>query len=199
MERIYCTRCLKKVSSSDLRHCPASNCGFARPESGWARYEARDTIIGDRFRVKKLAGSGGAGLTYKCLDLETGETVALKVLHPGWRSGMVAQRLAREAEVLDFLSHPGVVPFHAVRMHGVDQPWLATTFMPGGSLNQRLRDQGPLDPSTVVDIGHQLARALHEIHRQGIVHRDIKPANVLIEAEEGPLVVAHEPEARPKE
>ena len=189
MDRIYCTHCLKRVPSIALDACPAEDCGRSRPAEGWATYESIDSVIDGRFRVRGLVGSGGAGLTYQCLDLDTGETVALKVLHPGSRRQTVAQRLALEAEALELLDHPGVVPFVGVRMYGVERPWLATTYLPGGSLSKRLRECGPLSTADVARVGVQLADALGEVHRQGIVHRDVKPANILIEQPVGPIRV----------
>jgi serine/threonine protein kinase len=68
------------------------------------------------------------------------------------------------------------------------QPWLATAYVPGPSLQQAVREHGPMPEPTVVRLLAGVAEALISIHRAGLVHRDLKPANVLL-AEDGPRVI----------
>lgn len=67
-------------------------------------------------------------------------------------------------------------------------PWLATLYVPGPSLAERVARQGPLSPPEVRRLATGLAEALRDIHRAGLVHRDLKPGNVLL-AEDGPRVI----------
>ena len=59
-------------------------------------------------------------------------------------------------------------------------PYLVTPLVEGDNLQQRLDDGGSLATEEIVSIGYQLACALAEAHRQGVVHRDVKPSNVLL-------------------
>jgi len=140
-----------------------------------------DQLIDERFRVSEVLGGGGAGITYRCIDRIDGSSVALKVLHDDRRHGVLANRLAIEGELLELLNHPHIVPFEGLRIVGDGPMYLATEYMPGGSLESRLRKEGAMPAQTVQRMGRQIALALDFIHSQGIVHRDLKPGNVLIE------------------
>ena len=58
--------------------------------------------------------------------------------------------------------------------------WLVMEHVPGRSLSQIIKQDGPLDPGTVAEIGAQVAAGLAAAHAAGTMHRDVKPGNVLI-------------------
>lgn len=178
----YCSRCLRVLEDEAPTVCPRIGCEARCPEGGWPTYESLDSIIAGRYRVIELLGSGGAGLTYRCLDLSRHEQVAVKVLHADRRNGMLGQRLALEGEILERLDHPNIVPFRSVNVV-VDGPaYLATLYMPGGTLSELVRREGALPLGSVAELGRQIAVALSYVHDRGIVHRDIKPSNLLLES-----------------
>lgn len=182
MERFYCSRCLKSHRNTTSEHCPHSACEARRPEDGWPKFRGEDELIDGRFRVLRMVGSGGSGLTYRCLDLDREEVVALKVLHSDRRYGMLAQRMALEGQLLELLDHPGIVPFRGIQIVGPGPAWLATTFQAGGTLADQVRESGPLPLSAVAELAVQLGETLDYIHRSGVVHRDIKPSNLLLKS-----------------
>ena len=188
--RRYCSRCLQTLGSLDPDRCPGTACRTPRPHRGWPSFLAEGTTIEERFIVHEILGAGGAGITYRCEDLtDPAQNSALKVLHDDRRHGVLANRLAIEGELLELLVHRHIVPFHALRLVGDGPVYLATRYMPGGSLEGTLRRQGPMRAPRVVTVGRQLALALDFIHSQGIVHRDLKPGNVLIETTDDDPVV----------
>ncbi|MFI1653674.1 PQQ-binding-like beta-propeller repeat protein [Streptomyces sp. NPDC020472] len=67
-------------------------------------------------------------------------------------------------------------------------PWLATAYVPGPSLAQAVRRGGPLPVATVRALGTDVARALADLHRAGVLHRDLKPGNVMLSVE-GPRLI----------
>ncbi|WP_194893706.1 protein kinase domain-containing protein [Catenulispora pinisilvae] len=69
-----------------------------------------------------------------------------------------------------------------------ERPWLATAYIDGPSLLDRVAEQGPLSVRETRALGAGLAEALRDIHRAGLVHRDLKPGNVLL-AEDGPRLI----------
>ena len=79
-----------------------------------------------------------------------------------------------------FMSHEQVVPVYSVDHHA-GLPYFVMEYVAGGSLERRLTMGGTLDIVAIVRIGSQVAQALAEAHRHGLVHRDIKPANILID------------------
>lgn len=69
-----------------------------------------------------------------------------------------------------------------------EQPWMATAYIEGPTLSQRIAAQGPLDGAELRKLAIGLAEALRDIHRVGVVHRDLKPSNVVL-SPEGPRVI----------
>ncbi len=179
----YCSYCLRPVDAGD-DFCPTSSCGRTRPPGGWARYlEAGESIDG-RYRIRSRLGSGGAGVTYRAIDFvaddEELRDVALKVLHRDRSQGILRDRLRLEGEVLRRLEHPHVVAFRDLKVDGGGEYYLATGFMPGGSLDEPMRKAGRLPARTVLVVGAQIARALAAAHAIGVTHRDLKPSNIMV-------------------
>ncbi len=70
------------------------------------------TVVGDRFVLEELTGSGGMGEVYRARDRESGERVAVKMLHAGGQSHV--DRFLREARALPARS-PGDRSVHRAR------------------------------------------------------------------------------------
>ena len=149
------------------------------------RVDAHQTLAGQALDSRFLAVSrldrGGFGAVYEGVDRETGQVVALKVLHPHLSSDAKhVARLRREAEVIAGLDHP-----HVVRVFGFFEPegapaFLAMELLNGQSLQERLRVAGPMTGSDAAIVLDQLLDALDAVHRCGVVHRDLKPGNVFL-------------------
>jgi serine/threonine-protein kinase len=121
------------------------------------------------------------GIVFKGFDRALSRNVAIKVLDPMLANiGTARQRFAREARAMAAISHEHVVPVYAVDEHG-ELPYFVMEYVPGGTLENRLAKEGPLDVVEVVRVGLQIAQALEAAHRQGLVHRDIKPSNILLD------------------
>ncbi|MBI4862249.1 MAG: protein kinase [Candidatus Riflebacteria bacterium] len=131
-----------------------------------------------RYRPLRLLGAGGFGEVYLANQVDLGRPVALKVLHADLRSdGIEARRFIDEARLTARLCHPGIV---RILDHDVEEgrPWIAYELLPGPGLKDLMRF-GPLEWWAVLPVGVQVAQALAEAHRHGVVHRDIKPENIL--------------------
>ena len=75
---------------------------------------------------------------------------------------------------------PNVIPVHTIGEHqGI--PYIVMQYVPEGSLQQRIDNDGPLGTREVVCVAMQIANGLASAHKHGIIHRDVKPANVLME------------------
>jgi DNA-binding NarL/FixJ family response regulator len=139
--------------------------------------------IGSTFaghRVDGIAGRGGMGVVYRATDLTLGRPVALKLIAPSLAMDPVFRaRFERECRLAATIDHPHAVElFHAGEEDGL--LYVTMRFVEGTDLRELLRSTGRLDPVRAVTIVHEVAGALDEAHKRGLVHRDVKPANVLI-------------------
>ena len=131
----------------------------------------------DRFELQRQIGAGGMATIYRALDRQTGDVVALKILHG--RGSEHAERFGQEAELLAELSHPAVVRYVAHGSTPLGEHYLAMEWLEGETLDDRLA-RGPLSIAESVDLAGRIADALASAHRRGIVHRDIKPSNLFL-------------------
>lgn len=134
------------------------------------------------YEISALLGRGSAGIVLKGFDRALNRNVAIKVLDPALAGvGAARQRFAREARAMAAISHEHLVPVFEVNEHA-GLPYFVMEYVPGGSLERRLRGTGPLEFLSVIRIGQQVALALTAAHRNGLVHRDIKPGNILLDS-----------------
>lgn len=135
-----------------------------------------------RYDVERLIGSGGMGVVFKAYDTELNRPVAIKMLAPYLaENGSARKRFAREARAAAAVVDDHVVPIHNVDSQSDRGPFLVMQYIAGGSLQQRLDDDGPLELRETLRIGMQTAKGLAAAHAQGLIHRDIKPSNILLD------------------
>ena len=97
------------------------------------------------------------------------------------------ERTLREARATARLSHPNVITTYDV-VEEDGRPWIVMELLATRSLSEVLREDGPLPPHRVAEIGLGVLSALETSHAQGIVHRDVKPSNVLITEDGRPVL-----------
>lgn len=140
------------------------------------------TVLGDRYEILSVIGSGGMGIVYKARHQLMDRLVAVKMLNQDAINEADAQLLNRfqqEAKTASMLSHPNIVP---VFDYGVfeSNPYLVMDYVEGRSLEELIAD-GPIPLKRYFSIFSQAADALSHAHQKGVVHRDIKPSNIMIE------------------
>ena len=144
--------------------------------------------VGSEFaghRIEAIAGRGGMGVVYRATDLTLDRRVALKLIAPSVAGDdEFRARFERECRVAASLEHPHVVPIYHAGQEG-DRLYVTMRFIEGTDLRALLAEQGRLDPEHAVAVIAQVAGALDEAHRHGLVHRDVKPGNILIERDGG--------------
>jgi hypothetical protein len=139
-----------------------------------------------RFEIRRELGRGMMGVVYEAYDPRLTRTVALKTVNPHVAAGdedreAYERRFESEARIAGGLSHPNIVVVHDV---GRDDEsgvlYIALERLQGETLAGLLKEGVRLDWRQVLDIGRQVAEALHHAHAEGVVHRDVKPANIML-------------------
>ncbi|MGW0579107.1 serine/threonine-protein kinase, partial [Streptomyces sp. NPDC002920] len=139
------------------------------------------------YRLEECLGSGGMGVVHLA-RATSGMKVAVKVVHarfardPEFR-GRFRQEVAAARRVSGAFTAPVVDADPEA-----ERPWMATLFIPGSTLAEQVKGNGPMGSGELRRLMAGLAEALRDIHRVGVVHRDLKPSNVLL-AEDGPKVI----------
>ncbi|HMA23786.1 MAG TPA: serine/threonine-protein kinase, partial [Gemmatimonadaceae bacterium] len=149
----------------------------------------QQAVVG-RYSLERELGRGGMGVVYLAREVLLDRPVAIKLLPPELAARPeLRDRFMREARTAARLSHPYIVPIHAVDEIG-GFVFIVMAYVDGGTLAQRLAAHGPLPAHDVTRIMREVAWALAYAHAQGVVHRDIKPANILLERGTGRAMVA---------
>ncbi|MEU8199752.1 protein kinase [Streptosporangium sp. NPDC049046] len=148
--------------------------------------------VASRYQLLEAIGRGGMGIVWRAHDELLDREVAIKEVRYADMLGEDNQedfnrRTKREARAAGRLTHPNVVVVHDV-VEEDGRPWIVMQLVESRSLGKVMRQDGPLPPRRVAEIGLKLLEALRAAHAQGVLHRDVKPENVLL-ADDGRVVL----------
>ena len=177
------------ASGDAVAHLVAA--GVCTPEQWrqWRLTEAGTRPVLTRYEVRELLGEGGVGRVFAAHDKVERRDVALKVLRAELATDPAqVDRFAREARLLMDLRHPHLVQGLRVAKEG-GTIFFAMERLPGRSLQDVLAADGRLDEATALQAVVDVAGALGELHKRGLVHRDVKPGNVLWSEDRGAVLI----------
>jgi serine/threonine protein kinase/predicted RNA-binding Zn-ribbon protein involved in translation (DUF1610 family) len=135
------------------------------------------------FEILQAIGQGSAATVYQARHADSGQIVAVKLAHRFMALDPIGrERFKREFTDLVQLRHPNLVEtLDFGQME--DVPYLVLEYVAGLSLEQRLKQDGPLPLAEALAVFGQVAQGLRFLHHHQIVHRDIKPGNILLGVE----------------
>ena len=144
---------------------------------------SRGHLLGERYRIQRLLGSGGMADVYEALDLELEEIIAVKVVHPDVanREEMVNQ-FKKEIKLARKIVHPNVCRIYDFGSTE-DLKFVTMELIEGSTLDALNKERPDLDLDTKVEMFREILSGLEAAHQTGIIHRDLKPQNVMVTPE----------------
>ncbi len=134
-------------------------------------------VLGGRYRLDSVLGSGGAGDVYAAWDEVQDKKVAVKLSEVGTPDA--AERLIRESDALAHVDSPAIVRWYGAGRYE-DRVFLARELVDGSSVQELLLSRGPFDEPSALAVAIAVTGGLAELHRHGLLHRDLKPSNVIV-------------------
>ncbi len=175
-------------SAGTLPGAPSQVCDRMVRDGLLTQFQAQQLLLGKylgftigNYQILELLGSGGMSAVYLCRHRELNHRVAVKVLPKALaKDPTLLKRFYREARVSAALQHENIVRgFEADNER--NQHFLVMEYVEGSSLQEIVRNRGPMSLLRAAHYIRQAATGLQYAHEQGMVHRDIKPANLLVD------------------
>ena len=139
-----------------------------------------ERVLDGRYALEALVGSGGMADVYRAKDQLLERTVAVKILHKQYENDTeFITRFQREAKAAARITHPNIVNVYDVGV-AEGRHYIVMEYVPGRTLKERIKEEGPVPVPQALQIARQIAGALAQAHANNLVHCDIKPHNILV-------------------
>jgi serine/threonine protein kinase len=149
-------------------------------------------VLGDRYEIQDLLGSGGTAFVYAARDRKLDRQVAVKFVKPEYAwSPEVIDALVEEARIIAKLEHPNILSVYdqgTQTIEGQRLVYLVMQFAGGDSLKKRVETTEALPLNEAERVFKQVCAALDYAHNHGVIHLDLKPANILFDKSDNVLV-----------
>ena len=141
-----------------------------------------------RYQIWNKIGEGGMGTVYRADDTMLKRRVALKVPHFSADDTVAVERFYREAQVAANTDHPHICPVYDLgEIGGIH--YFTMPYIDGETLAVQVGPGRTWDTDRAAALMGKLARAMAEMHRQGVVHRDLKPGNIMMRGNGEPVLL----------
>ncbi len=140
------------------------------------------SVLGGKYRVGRVIGSGGMGVIVEAEHLQLGTLVAIKVLRANYtEKPEVGERFLREARAAAQLRNEHICRVHDYGTLDDGAPFMVMELLEGRDLGTLVDQEGPLAVELVAHYVLQTCSGIAEPHARGMIHRDLKPANLFLE------------------
>jgi serine/threonine protein kinase len=144
------------------------------------------TLLGGKFRIDRLLGSGAMGTVYAIDHELTRHKHALKLLHPASQHNPdIVRRFLNEASAAGRAGNPHLVETFDAGTLPTGEPYVVMELLEGETLGAVIDRDHALDPSLTAELVAQAAEGMDAAHRAGIIHRDLKPENLFVTTRDG--------------
>jgi len=132
------------------------------------------------YTLERQISEGGMATIYLARHALLKRPTAVKVLKKTIGNDEFIHRFEREVQLASQLRHPNTVQIYDFGRNREGQPYYVMEYLEGLTLTELVRHTGPLPAGRVIHVLRQVAAALREAHRRGIIHRDVKPDNIML-------------------
>lgn len=163
--------------SADAREDPAVTLPAHLPDLA----SLSGQVLDHRYQIDRKLGEGGMSYVYQAVELDTGRSVAVKILIPRLsRDPASVERLRREATIATRLNHPNACPILRLGETPERLIYLVMPYLEGEPLSEHETRRGPFPLADGIPILVQVCHGLGHAHELQIIHRDLKPENVML-------------------
>ncbi|AUH43102.1 WD40 repeat domain-containing serine/threonine protein kinase [Streptomyces sp. CMB-StM0423] len=178
---------MSRPDESAVPHGRTGDAGWSTVAPPRLPLGASDPAVAGPYQLEAVLGAGGMGRVYLGRT-PAGSAVAVKLVHREYAGDAAfRKRFAQEVAAARRVQGLYTVPVVDADLRA-DEPWLATAYVPGPSLQHAVAESGPLPADAALALIARVAEALQSIHAADVIHRDLKPSNILLTAD-GPKVI----------
>ena len=142
----------------------------------------------DHFQIERLVARSGMASIFQGTDLNSGQTVAIKIPHPEMECDPIFfERFQREEEIGKKLDHPGVMK--VIANDGRSDLYMVMEWVHGKLLREILSTTGRMPQERALKLVVRICRALDHVHSHGVVHRDLKPENIMVDEDDNIKII----------